>query len=381
MSNTMESYLHESGKLDGSNFTNWKFKIKTLLEGANAWSIVTGDELKSNAGTQEQEWEKRENKAKVLLKMSVKDSIILHIRDYVKDGLGDIGEVVSDSDLVSITLSGIHDEFQIFVTRFVAREKAPTFENLTGILLQEEERRKNLNPQSDDQPFRGNHPQQQSQQKRGTSQRNYHKVHYARSAFNEDDIWYVDSGAPSHNTGKKEFFDSLEENTYESKIYLGDDSGYEIKDYGVIQVKLSNGKISHLKKILYVPGIKKNLIYVSMMTDQDMQVEFFKTHCVIKDCRNEIVATGMRVGSLYRMDAKSIPKRAMVAGGSTTKQLWHQRFDHLNFQELMLLQKKGMVEGLPIFHNIQLNCDGCALGKMHREQFPLHDRRKETYIL
>eukprot|EP00253_Pinus_taeda_P029974 PITA_29974 len=181
------------------------------------------------------------------------------------------------------------------------------------------------------QSFRGKQPQQQSQQKGGTSQNNPHK------ASNEDDIWYVDSGASSHMTGKKEFFDSLEESTYRSKIYLGDDSGYEIKGYGVIPVKLSNGKISHLKNVLYVPGIKKNLISVSMMTDQDMKVEFFKTHCVIKDCRNEIVATGMRVGRLYRLDAKSIPKRAMVAGRSIAEQLWHQMFGHLNLQDLMLL--------------------------------------------
>lgn len=152
--------------------------------------------------------------------------------------------------------------------------------------------------------------------------------------------------------GKKEFFDSLEESINGSKIYLGDDSGYEIKGYGVISVKLPNGKISHLKNVLYVPGIKKNLISVSMMVDQDMQVKFFKTHCVIKDYRNEIFATGMRVGSLYRVYAKSIPKQAMVAGGSTAEQLWHQRFSHLNLQDLMLLHKKGMVEGLPIFCNI-----------------------------
>lgn len=77
----MESYLYESGKLDGSNFMNWKFKIQTLLEGAKAWSIVTGDEQRVNAGTQKQDWDKRENTTKVLLKMSVKDNIIPHIRD------------------------------------------------------------------------------------------------------------------------------------------------------------------------------------------------------------------------------------------------------------------------------------------------------------
>ena len=130
-----------------------------------------------------------------MLKMSMKDSIIPHIGDYktsaeiwttiknlyqtqnisrimalksklfsmrmderettiafdvrikdVKDGLGDIGEVVSNSDLISITLSEMCDEFQMFVTGLAAREKAPTFEDLTGILLQEEERRQNLNP-------------------------------------------------------------------------------------------------------------------------------------------------------------------------------------------------------------------------------------------
>eukprot|EP00253_Pinus_taeda_P018459 PITA_18459 len=206
-------------------------------------------------------------------------------------------------------------------------------------------------------------------------------VDCALSASNEDDIWYVDSGASSHMTGNKEIFDSLEEIINGSKIYLGDDNGYQIKGHGAISVKLPNGKISHLSNVLYVPGIKKNLISVSMMADQDMHVEFFKTHCVIKDCRNEIVATGMRVGSLYRLDAKRISKKAMVAGESTAEQLWHQRFGHLNLQDLMLLQKKGMVEGLPIFHNIQLNCDGCALGKMHREQFHVHDRRRQTEIL
>lgn len=201
MSNTMESYLNESGKLNGSNFTNWKFKIQTLLEGANAWAIVTGDEQKPAATTQTEDWEKRENKAKVLLKMSVKDNVIAHIRDCkssaeiwtkiknlyethntnrvlalksklfsmrmderesatafvarikdVKDGLGAIGVAVADEDLVAITMNGMRDDFQTFITGVSAREKAPSFDDLTTILQQEEDRRQNLNlnPQSDD---------------------------------------------------------------------------------------------------------------------------------------------------------------------------------------------------------------------------------------
>lgn len=40
-----------------------------------------------------------------------------------------------------------------------------------------------------------------------------------------------------------------------------------------------------------------------------------------------------------------------------------------------------MVDGLLVFHNAKLDCDGCALGKMHREEFPLHVNRKERDIL
>ena len=63
------------------------------MEGYGVWNIANGTELKPVAAAgattavggataaQIQDWEKRENKAKVLLHMSAKDSIIPHIRD------------------------------------------------------------------------------------------------------------------------------------------------------------------------------------------------------------------------------------------------------------------------------------------------------------
>ena len=68
----------------------------------------------------------------------------------VKDNLVNIGETISNTDLVTITLNGMLEDYHMLITGLAAREKPPTFEELTGILLQEEERHGNLKPQSKD---------------------------------------------------------------------------------------------------------------------------------------------------------------------------------------------------------------------------------------
>ena len=44
-------------------------------------------------------------------------------------------------------------------------------------------------------------------------------------------------------------------------------------------------------------------------------------------------------------------------------------YHHINHPDLLLLQKNNMVEGLPMLKNENGSCDGCALGKMHRDEF------------
>lgn len=78
--------MNESNKLDSSNYSNWKFNLQTQWEEQNAYAIESGDELKSTLATSGKtttihDWDKRENKEKVLLKLSVKYCIIPHIRE------------------------------------------------------------------------------------------------------------------------------------------------------------------------------------------------------------------------------------------------------------------------------------------------------------
>ena len=84
------------------------------------------------------------------IKMEANESInnfVSRIKD-LSDNLGDIGENVSSSDLVTIALKGLVQDYKVFISALSARKMPPTFDELARILLQEEERMKNLELES-----------------------------------------------------------------------------------------------------------------------------------------------------------------------------------------------------------------------------------------
>ena len=65
MSNSfVDNYQNEASKLDGDNYIEWKFKILTILEAWNVWTVVNGYETKPTSDASI-EWEKREMTATV----------------------------------------------------------------------------------------------------------------------------------------------------------------------------------------------------------------------------------------------------------------------------------------------------------------------------
>lgn len=80
-------------------------------------------------------------------------SFVSRIKE-VKDELIDIVENVSNGDLVMITMNDMMEDYQMFIMGLNAREKPHSFEEITKILLQEEERRLSLKPQNLDLALR-----------------------------------------------------------------------------------------------------------------------------------------------------------------------------------------------------------------------------------
>ena len=90
----------------------------------------------------------------------------------------------------------------------------------------------------------------------------------------KSNYWLVDSGASKHMTGYKESFINMSEHESPHKVKLGDNYQYPIKGSGVASYKLDSGKSLKMKDVLYVLGLKKNLLSISALDAKGMRVAF-----------------------------------------------------------------------------------------------------------
>ena len=80
-----------------------------------------------------------------------------------------------------------------------------------------------------------------------------------------EDTWFIDSGASKHMTGQKKILSKIEEKNSPQKISLGDDYQYPKKGIGEASYKIDSGTPMKMKEVLYVLGLKKNLISISAL--------------------------------------------------------------------------------------------------------------------
>ena len=81
--------------------------------------------------------------------------------------------------------------------------------------------------------------------------------------------WYVDFGCSRHMIGNKELVYDYEEKQGGGTVTFRDDRKGQIKGYGVIV----EGYVD-INQVAYVNGLKHNLISVSQLCDNGLDVKF-----------------------------------------------------------------------------------------------------------
>ena len=191
--------------------------------------------------------------------------------------------------------------------------------------------------------------------------------------------WVTDSGSFWYITEYKEVLGSISEEVND-EVTIGDNSTHSVKGIGYCTLKLKSVISLHLKGVLYVPRIKRNLIFVTPPEDDEHKVAFMDGKVMTWSKNSSFKKSkliGQRKGYLYELNTE--PIQVLIHEVVDINEVWHRRLGHLNFKALSTMEK--MVTGLP-----KLNKDhssiwkGCALGKNTKSPFQ-NSTRKTNNVL
>jgi len=84
----------------------------------------------------------------------------------------------------------------------------------------------------------------------------------------------VDSGASKHMTRYREILLDYKKKSFVEQVELGDDRSYMIEGVGSISFELDFKAMLHIDEVLYVPGLKKNLLSIATLEDKGYWMVF-----------------------------------------------------------------------------------------------------------
>jgi hypothetical protein len=136
---------------------------------------------------------------------------------------------------------------------------------------------------------------------------------------------------------------------------------------------LEFGARLHIDEVLYVPGLKKNILLVATLEDKGYWVIFKDRKSLLWAKGSHLNTTepiGTHNGGLHGVSGKSV--QALAHDATSSNDLWHGRLGHLHYKNLPYIQ--NMVCGMPsIYLSKNEICKGCMLGKNIKKSFPSSD--------
>ena len=101
-----------------------------------------------------------------------------------------------------------------------------------------------------------------------------------------------------------------------------------------------------MKEVLYVPGLKNNLLSISAPYKKGYRVAFINGQVLMWSkgkTLEDVMVIGEEEGGLYKL--KGHPNTTLFHETTSSSELWHRRIAHINYNELPYVSKA--VTGLP----------------------------------
>jgi hypothetical protein len=119
-----------------------------------------------------------------------------------------------------------------------------------------------------------------------------------------EDTWLIDSGSSKHMIGQIDILSFLIKKKFPQNVTLGDDYKYPIKGVGESNYKLDSGTSMKMKDVLYIPGLTKNLLFVSSLEKKGFILSFINGEVLVwpkGKTMEEAIVIGKEEGGLYKL--------------------------------------------------------------------------------
>jgi hypothetical protein len=150
-----------------------------------------------------------------------------------------------------------------------------------------------------------------------------------------EDTWLIDSGASKHMIGQNKNLSSLIEKESPHKFSLVYDYQYPIKGMGETTYKLDLGISMRMKDVLYAPGLKNNLLYISTLDKKGFSVALVYGEVLMWSKGKTIeyaFVIGIEEGGVYKLKGHS--DVALTHSIESPCELWHRRLAHIKYKSL-----------------------------------------------
>lgn len=113
---------------------------------------------------------------------------------------------------------------------------------------------------------------------------------------------------------------------------------------GISTLVLNDGE-TKVENVLYVKGLKHNLLSVSQLCDQGYDIVFNSDCCVLSKSGKLIANATRSTNNLYILDDTNCEKYCLSQLNETW--LWHRRLRQMHFKNLIQISKKDVVRDMP----------------------------------
>ncbi|KAD2393511.1 hypothetical protein E3N88_40488 [Mikania micrantha] len=199
----------------------------------------------------------------------------------------------------------------------------------------------------------------------------------------DDDIaWWVDSGATSHVCKDLHWFKDFHPIEDGCVIKMGNVATEPIKGLGKVKLVFTSGKCLCLDNVLYVPGIRKNLLSGIMLNNCGYK-QVLESDKFILSRHGTFVGFGYLCNGMFKLNLDvsfSNESVCMTSSSSSSNlnksEIWYARLGHVHYKRLKEMSKLSMI---PTFEMNNEKCKTCMLTKITR--LPFTHVQRESKVL